>query len=127
VQPKVGDILGKSFKDFYGNLEKNLVANLIWSLSLIPVVSVLMVKGFSIGLFILPFVGISVLLLSLVTPGTFSYMKKVTKGESVEYIDIWEEGKRYFKESLIVLTIYVGVGFLTFFVVIGFKGSGFFS
>lgn len=126
MQPRAGEVLGKSFKDFYGNLEKILVANLIWSLSLIPVISVLMIKGFSIRLFFLPFIGISILLLSLVTPGTFSYMKKVAKGESAEYIDIWKEGKKYFKESLVVLAIYVGVGFLTFFVIIGFKGSSFF-
>jgi len=126
VQPRAGEVLGKSFKDFYGNLEKVLVANLIWSLSLIPVISVLMIKGFSVGLFLLPFVGISILLLSLTTAGTFSYMKKVAKGESVEYMDIWKEGKKYFKESLIILAMYGGVGFLTFFVVIGFKGSGFF-
>jgi len=126
VQPRAGEILGKSFKDFYGNLEKVLVANLIWSLSLIPVISVLMIKGFSIGLFLLPFAGISILLLSLTTGGTFSYMKKMAKGESVEYMDIWKDGKEYFKESLVVLAIYAGVGFLTFFVVMGFEGSGFF-
>ena len=126
MQPRAGEVLGKSFKDFYGNLEKILVANLIWSLSLIPVISVLMIKGFSIKLFFLPFIGISILLLSLVTPGTFIYMKKVAKGESPEYIDIWKEGKKYFKESLVVLAIYVGIGFLTFFVIIGFRGSSFF-
>lgn len=100
MQPRIGEVLEKSFKDFYGNLEKVLLANLIWSFSLIPVISVLMIKGFSSGLFLLPFLGISILLLSVVTGGAFSFMRGIAKGEPVDYLDIWREGKRYFKESL---------------------------
>ncbi len=101
------------------------MANLIWSLSLIPVIGVLMIKGFSAGLFLLPFLGISILLLSLVTGGAFSFMKRITKGEMVEYMDIWREGKRYFWKSFIFLAIYGGVGFLTFFVTAGFRENSF--
>jgi len=126
MQPRIGEVLGKSFKDFYGNLERVLVANLVWSLSLIPVIGVLLVKGFSAGLFILPFLGISILLLGGSTGGVFYYMKRIVKGESVEYMDILREGKRYFKKSLVFLSIYGGVGFLTFLVVTGWRGSSFF-
>lgn len=125
MQPKIGEVLGKSFKDFYGNLEKVLLANLIWSLSLIPAISVLMIKGFSSGLFLLPFLGISILLLSLVTGGIFGFMKRMSEGKITSYMDIYREGKRYFKESLSFLSIYGGIGFLTLFIVTGFKESTF--
>lgn len=126
MRASIEKVLGKSFKDFYGNLEKVLVANLIWSLSLIPVVGVLMIKGFSAGLFLFPFLGISILLLSVLTGGAFSFMKGVAKGEPVEYMDIWREGKRYFWKSFIFLAIYGGVGFLTFFITAGFRENSFF-
>ena len=125
MQPILGEVLGKSFKDFYGNLEKVLVANLIWSLSLIPVVGVLMIKGFSSGLFLLPFLGISILLLSLATGGAFSFMKRISEGKVTSYMDIYREGKRYFWKSLVFLAIYGGIGFLTFFIATGFKESTF--
>ena len=125
MQPILGEVLGKSFKDFYGNLEKVLVANLIWSLSLTPVIGVLMIKGFSSGLFLLPFLGISILLLSLATGGAFSFMKRISEGKITSYMDIYREGKRYFKESLSFLSIYGGIGFLTFFMATGFKESTF--
>ncbi len=125
MQPRLEEVLGKSFKDFYGNLERVLLANLIWSLSLIPVVAVLMIKGFSSGLFLLPFLGISILLLSVVTGGAFSFMRGIAKGEPVDYLDIWREGKKYFWKSFISLAIYGGTGFLTFFIATGFKESTF--
>lgn len=126
MQPRLGEVLAKSFKDFYGNLEKVLVANVIWSLSLLPVVGVLMIKGFSSGLLLLPFLVISILLLSLATGGAFSFMKGIAKGEPIEYMDIFREGKRYFGKSLIFLAIYTGIGFLTLLSTIGFRESSFF-
>lgn len=80
MQARAGEVLAKSFKDFYGNLERVLVANLIWSLSLIPIVGVLMIKGFWSGLLLLPFLATSVLLLSLTTGGAFSFMKGIARG-----------------------------------------------
>lgn len=41
-------------------------------------------------------------------------------------MDIFREGKRYFRKGLIFLTIYTGVGSLTFLVRAGFRESSFF-
>ena len=52
-------------------------------------------------------------------------MRGIAKGEPVDYLDIWREGKKYFWKSFISLAIYGGTGFLTFFIATGFKESTF--